>query len=233
MRWMWIAYGFQSRRCVASERHCIIVMFAAQKTPPHTWAAIVLFCEYRGPLPKALAPCQYPHGACRSAPTGSKDRFLVLCTSFTTFRGASLRRTSRACVAHRRPWPRGLAAWELRIGKLRVIYEVIPGEPGVVRACWRLYLVGSIRRVAMCVIKCPRCHGFQERSIPHLFFQPRTERTASCPRGPGRSLGEILASAIGTCAEFRVSTEGAAQNQSTDWRESRKILGGMAWAYWR
>lgn len=29
--------------------------------------------------------------------------------------------------------PNPIAPWELRIGKLRVFYEVIPGDPGVVR----------------------------------------------------------------------------------------------------
>jgi mRNA-degrading endonuclease RelE of RelBE toxin-antitoxin system len=29
--------------------------------------------------------------------------------------------------------PNPIASWELRIGKLRVYYEVIPGDPGVVR----------------------------------------------------------------------------------------------------
>ena len=76
-------------------------------------------------------------------------------------------------------------------------------------------------------------NGLEERSLPRVLLQPRTERTSSRPRRPGRSLGEVLASAVGTGAEFRVSTEGAAQNQSVDRRESRKAVGGMAWAYWR
>jgi len=29
--------------------------------------------------------------------------------------------------------PNPIAPWELRIGKIRVFYEVIPGDPGVVR----------------------------------------------------------------------------------------------------
>ena len=29
--------------------------------------------------------------------------------------------------------PNPIAPWELRVGKLRVYYEVIPGDPGVVR----------------------------------------------------------------------------------------------------
>ncbi len=35
---------------------------------------------------------------------------------------------------NRKPWrPNPVAPWELRIGKLRVFYEVVPGEPGLVR----------------------------------------------------------------------------------------------------
>jgi mRNA-degrading endonuclease RelE of RelBE toxin-antitoxin system len=34
----------------------------------------------------------------------------------------------------RKPFrPNPIAPWELRVGKLRVFYEVAPGEPGVVR----------------------------------------------------------------------------------------------------
>ncbi len=29
--------------------------------------------------------------------------------------------------------PNPIAPWELRVGKLRVFYEVVPGEPGLVR----------------------------------------------------------------------------------------------------
>ena len=48
-----------------------------------------------------------------------------------------------------------------------------------------------------------------------------------------RAVGEVLALAFGTGAEFRVSTERTAEDQSPDRRESRKTVGGMVWAYWR
>ncbi len=74
-------------------------------------------------------------------------------------------------------------------------------------------------------------NGLEERSVPSVFLQPRTEGTSARPRGPRRSVGEVLASAFGTGTEFRVSTERAAEGQSPDRRESRKTVGGMAWAY--
>jgi hypothetical protein len=45
----------------------------------------------------------------------------------------------------------------------------------------------------------------EDRPVPRVFFQSRTERTSSRPRGPRRSLGEVLASAVGTGTELRIS----------------------------
>jgi len=44
--------------------------------------------------------------------------------------------------------PNPVAPWELRIGNLRVFYEVIPGDPGVVRIEAVGKKVGNIVRIA-------------------------------------------------------------------------------------
>ena len=44
--------------------------------------------------------------------------------------------------------PNPIAPWELRIGKLRVFYEVVPGDPGVVRIVAVGKKEGNVVRIA-------------------------------------------------------------------------------------
>jgi hypothetical protein len=114
--------------------------------------------------------------------------------------------------------------------------ESVSGNPRTLGAIASFKLALALSCQALCgtlsfVLDYSGANGLAERSVSRILFQPRTERTSPRPCGPGRSFGEILASALGARAKFRVSTERTAQDQRPDRGESRKIVGGVAWAY--
>jgi hypothetical protein len=84
------------------------------------------------------------------------------------------------------------------------------GDPLVRIRCSRTCLCADaqrgvnlrVRRVSTHMLGCRGANGFEERSIPCVFFQPRAERTSSRSRGPRRSIGKVLASAVAAGAEF-------------------------------
>ncbi len=55
---------------------------------------------------------------------------------------------------HRKPLrPNPLAPWELRVGSLRVFYEVVPGDPGVVHVLAIGQKVRDVLRIGSLEIK--------------------------------------------------------------------------------